>query len=510
MNIRNVINVVSALVVVIGIAIFTAVPVSWAMGDKPDVILQLTLSALIAIFAGIVFFVPTRVEKYNLGKREGFGIVTFGWIFAAAFGAVPFILVSGLNWYDAFFETMSGFSTTGASVLDNTLVLYNGQTLKDGIADLPKGLLYWRSLTHWLGGMGIVVLSLAIIPFLGIGGQELYNAEVPGPTSDQLTPRIANSAKILWGVYLLLSIVETLLLWPKMPLFDAWCHTCGTMATGGFSTKQASIGFYDSVYVDGVITIFMFLAGGNFVLHYRALRGKPLFHFKDEEFRWYLGITVVATFTITAVLMLSGANIISTKGLEVAPSLGASLQYASFQVVSILTTTGFCTADFAIWPVYASLLLIILMFIGGCGGSTGGGMKVSRFLLSFKYGISQIKRTLFPRKITNVHLNHKRVESGTLHKVMTFFFLFVALFVVFAILLSLYQYHDPRMTFDTAVSASIATLGNIGPGLDQVGATTCYAWMHWSAKLLLTLSMLLGRLEVYTVLVVFLPSFWKK
>jgi len=509
MNIRNVVNVVSALVVVIGIAIFTAVPVSWAMGDKPEVILQLTLSALIAIFAGIAFFVPTRVEKYNLGKREGFGIVTFGWIAAAAFGAVPFILVSGLHWYDAFFETMSGFTTTGASVLDNTLVLYDGTTLPEGIKDLPKGLLYWRSLTHWLGGMGIVVLSLAIVPFLGIGGQELYNAEVPGPTSDQLTPRIANSAKILWGVYVLLSIAETLLLLPKMPLFDAWCHTCGTMATGGFSTMQSSVGAFNSGYVDLIITIFMFLAGGNFVLHYRALRGKPLFHFKDEEFRWYLGITLIATVTLTLVLMWEGSVIQTTiPDVQYAPTFGAAFQYASFQVVSIMTTTGFCTANFAIWPAYGMLLLVVLMFIGGCGGSTGGGMKVSRFLLSLKYGISQIKRTLFPRKITNVHLNQNRVESGTLHKVMTFFFLFVALFVIFTLILSLYP--DEKMTFETASSAAIATLGNIGPGLDHVGATTTYAWMHWSAKLLLTLSMLLGRLEVYTVLVVFLPAFWKK
>jgi trk system potassium uptake protein TrkH len=506
MDIRNVINVVSALVVVIGIAIFTSVPVAWVMGDSSEVIMQLTFSALIAIFAGIIFFVPTRVEKYSLGKREGFGIVTFGWIAAAAFGAVPFILVRDLCWYDAFFETMSGFTTTGASILDNTLVLNSGKTLPQGIADLPHGLLYWRSLTHWLGGMGIVVLSLAIIPFLGIGGQELYNAEVPGPTSDQLTPKIANSAKILWGVYLLLSIIETLLLLPAMPLFDAWCHTCGTMATGGFSTQQSSVGYYNSVYVDSVITLFMFLAGGNFVLHYRALRGKPLFHFRDEEFRWYLLITLFATLTITAVLMIAGDPISSTSGLEVAPTFAASLQYSAFQVVSILTTTGFCTANFAVWPAYASLLLIILMFIGGCGGSTGGGMKVSRAMLVVKYGVGQIRRTLFPRKITNIHLNNKRVETRTLHKVMTFFFLFTALFVIFSLVLSLY----PGIDYETATSASIASLGNIGPGIGGVGATCTYAWMKPSAKMILTFAMLLGRLELYTVLVVFLPTFWKR
>ena len=506
MNIRNVINVVSALVVVIGIAIFTAVPVSWVMGDKPEVIIQLALSSLIAIFAGIMFFIPTRVKQYNLGKREGFGIVTFGWVAAAAFGAIPFILVEHLWWYDAFFETMSGFTTTGASILDNTLALSTGKVLDKGIQNLPKGLLYWRSLTHWLGGMGIVVLSLAIIPFLGIGGQELYNAEVPGPTSDQLTPKIANSAKILWGVYLLLSIIETLLLLPKMPLFDAWCHTCGTMATGGFSTQQASVGAYNSLYVDSVITFFMFLAGGNFVLHYRALRGKPLFHFKDEEFRWYFFITLFATLSIAAVLMIADEPIQSTSGLSVMPTLGASLQYSAFQVVSILTTTGFCTANFAVWPAYASLLLVMLMFIGGCGGSTGGGMKVSRAMLALKYGVAQIQRTLFPRKITNIHINHQRVDAGTLHKVMTFFFLFIALFVLFSMILSLY----PGIDYETATSAAIASLGNIGPGIGGVGATCTYAWMKPSAKMILTLAMLLGRLEVYTVLVIFLPTFWKR
>jgi len=508
MNIRSTINVTAALTVVIGLAVFTAVPVSWLMGDPSAVIIKIAMSAAITIVVGVAAFLLTKVEKYELGKREGFGIVTFGWILAAAFGSIPFVTAGHLCWYDAFFETMSGFTTTGASVLDSSLKLNNGTYLEDGIQGLPYGLLYWRSLTHWLGGMGIVVLSLAIIPFLGIGGQELYNAEVPGPTSDQLTPKIANSAKILWGVYLLLSIVETLLLLPKMPLFDAWCHTCGTMATGGFSTQQSSIGAYNSVYVDGIITLFMFLAGGNFILHYRALRGKPLFHFSDEEFRWYLGITLFATASITAVLMLAGKPIKSTAGLDIVPSFGAALQYASFQVVSILTTTGFCTADFAVWPVYAGILLVILMFIGGCGGSTGGGMKVSRFLLLIKYAVAQVERTLFPRTITNVHLNGKRVETKTLHKVVTFFALFIGLYVIFTLLLALFP--DPKMTLDTAASASIASLGNIGPGLANVGATSTYSWMHPAAKLLLTAAMLLGRLEVYTVLVILLPSFWKK
>lgn len=506
MNIRHVVNVVAALIVVIGLAILTAVPVAWLMGDSRIVIWELALSGMIPIIFGIFIFFMSRTKKYILGKREGFGIVTFGWTAAAIFGAIPFMIVSDLCWYDAFFETMSGFTTTGASVLDKTLVLDDGRTLKEGIADLPYGLLYWRSLTHWLGGMGIVVLSLAIVPFLGSGGQELYNAEVPGPTSDQLTPRIANSAKILWGVYLLLSVVETLMLLPSMSLFDAWCHTCGTMATGGFSTRQASVGYYDSAYVDWVIIFFMFLAGGNFVLHYRALRGKPLFHFKDEEFRWYLGITLLATASIAAVLMLAGNPLITTSGLKVVPSFLESVRYSAFQVVSILTTTGFCTADFALWPAYACLTLVILMFIGGCGGSTGGGMKVSRFLLLIKYGMAQVRRCLFPREISNVHLNKTRMSSDTLHKVLSFFFLFVSLFVIFSLALSLY----PGMDYPTATSAAIASLGNIGPGIGGVGASCTYAWLAPSAKLILSAAMLLGRLEVYTVLVVLLPTFWRR
>lgn len=506
MNIRNVLNVISALVVVIGITILTAVPVALAMGDSLKIAGQLLLSGIIPIIFGVIGYFSSRSESYSLGRREGFGIVTFGWFAAAAFGAIPFMIISDLTWYDAFFETMSGFTTTGASVLDNTLVLRDGSTLKYGIADLPKGLLYWRSLTHWLGGMGIVVLSLAIIPFLGIGGQQLYNAEVPGPTSDQLTPRIANSAKILWGVYILLSIAETLMLLPSMSLFDAWCHTCGTMATGGFSTLQSSVGGFNSAYVDVVITIFMFLAGGNFVLHYRALRGKPLFHFRDEEFRYYLLITIVATITVSAVLLWDKRNITTTDGLLKADNLLNSLRYSSFQVVSIMTTTGFCTADFAVWPAYATILLVVLMFIGGCGGSTGGGMKVSRFLLLVKYAGTQMQRCLFPHLISNVHMNNERVNTETLHKVSGFFFLFILLYVIFTLILALY----PNVDFETASSASIASLGNIGPGLAKVGATSTYAWMAPSAKIVLTLAMLLGRLEVYTVLVVLLPTFWKK
>ena len=506
MKFRRVINVVSLLVIVVGIAVLSSVPVSLMLDRNVDIALKLLVSGLIPVAAGLVMFAFSRGGEIFLGRREGFGVVTFGWLSVAAFGAIPFVLAGNLFWYDAFFETMSGFSTTGASVLDKSLVLTDGRMLENGIADLPKGLLYWRSLTHWFGGMGIVVLSLAIIPFLKLGGQQLYNAEVPGPTNDQLTPKIANSAKILWGVYVLLSAMETLLLLPSMSLFDAWCHTCGTMATGGFSTLQSSVGGFRSLYVEMVIMFFMFLAGCNFILHFRAQRGKPLLYFKDEEFRWYFFTLLVSTLLVSLMLLLRGGEIETSDGQLVSVGLLSALRYASFQVVSIMTTTGFCTANFATWPVFAAGLLVVLMFVGGCGGSTGGGMKVSRFILLVKYAWSQMQFCLFPHMVSNVRMNGKRIASDTLHKVVSFFFLFVMIYVIFALLLSIF----PGVDLATAASASIAALGNIGPGLGAVGPSSTYAWLRPEAKLLLTLAMLVGRLEVYTVLVILLPSYWRK
>jgi len=510
LNKRAVINVISALVVVIGLMISISGVVGWLMNDEKIAIAQMFISAAFSIIFGVIFYLLTRAKntKFQLGVREGFGIVALGWIAASAFGAIPYIIISDMHWYDAFFETMSGFTTTGASVLDDKLLLMNGKTLVYGIADLPKGLLFWRSLTHWLGGMGIVVLSLAILPFLGIGGQQLYNAEVPGPTSDQLTPRIANSAKILWGVYVLLTVAEVFLLWMgDMSMFDAWCTAFGTMATGGFSTQQSSIGYYNSTYFDIIICLFMFLAGCNFILHYKALRGKPLFHWKDEEFRFYFGLVVFSSILIAGLLMYDKVTIHTTAGLEVEPGLFSSLRYSTFQVISILTTTGFATANFNLWPAFAAILLVTLMFIGGCGGSTGGGMKNSRVILLLKYGKVQLERCLFPHLVSNVRLNKVRIPTGTLHKVMSFFFFFITIYLIVSLALC---FLDSNMDFRTSLSASIAALGNIGPGLGKVGATCTYSWITPSAKMLLTFAMLLGRLELYTVLVLFLPSFWKK
>ena len=510
MNKRAVINVISALVVLIGLMIVVSGVVGWLMNDDKDAVSQMFVCGAVSIVSGAILFFLTKREntEVRLGIREGFGIVTLGWLAASAFGCIPYIVISDMYWYDAFFETMSGFTTTGASVLDDNLLLMNGRTLVYGIADLPKGLLFWRSLTHWLGGMGIVVLSLAILPFLGIGGQQLYNAEVPGPTSDQLTPRIANSAKILWGVYALLTVAEVFLLWMgNMPMFDAWCTAFGTLATGGFSTHQASIGYYNSAYFDIVICLFMFLAGCNFILHYKALRGKPLFYWKDEEFKFYFILVVLSSVLIAGLLMYDRVIIHTTAGLDVEPSLFNALRYSTFQVLSIFTTTGFVTANFNIWPAFATILLVTLMFIGGCGGSTGGGMKNSRIILLLKYGRVQLERCLFPHLVSNVRLNKVRIPTSTIHKVVTFFFFFITIYLVVSLALCVL---DNNMDFRTSLSASIAALGNIGPGLGRVGPTCTYSWITPYAKMLLSFAMLLGRLELYTVLVLFLPSFWTK
>ena len=506
MNIKLVTRIVSSLVVVIGIAMLTSVPVSWMMNDSQMTTYLLFVSSFFTITIGSTVRYFSRKAQMNFGFREGFGVVTFGWLFASIFGSIPFCLISNFNWYDAFFETMSGFTTTGASVIDKTLTLANGANLTSGLLDIPYGLLYWRSLTHWLGGMGIVVLSLAILPTLGLSAHQLYNAEVPGPTEDQITPRIATSAKILWTVYILLSAIQVLLLWcGSMSLFDAVCTTFGTMATGGFSTQPASIGAYNSVYIDMVIILFMFLAGANFVLHYRFLRGKPLIHFKDEEFKFYFFVVLLSSITIA--IYLTGSNIVMTSGVTYNNAgFWESLRFSTFQVVSIITTTGFATANFNLWPAYCCLLLVVLMFLGGCGGSTGGGIKISRIQLLLKYSVAQIERRLFVRSLCNVRLNKQRIENSILHKTLSFFFIFIGIFVLFTLLLCWTGVDD----IVTATTASIACLGNIGPGLGKVGPDYTFAWMSAPAKIILAFEMLLGRLELYTVLVIFLPTFWRK
>lgn len=501
MKFKIVLRVISLLMVVTGLAMASSIPVSWIMNDQPVVMLELLLSSAVTIIIPLLIFFLFRNEQKHepIGFREAFAVVTFGWICASLFSAVPFMVVGKLSFVDSFFESMSGFTTTGASILNN-------------IEELPKGLLYWRAMTHWLGGMGIVVLSLAVLPILGVGGMQLFKAEVPGPISDQLTPKIADSAKILWAVYVLLTGIESICLRiAGMPWFDSICHSFATMATGGFSTKQASIeyyhnaaGFSGGVYIDTIITVFMFLAGCNFILHLNALRGKPLNYFKDEEFKSYAKIILFTVIASTLFLYFSDYSI---AGDYKEKGLGYMLQNTSFTTVSVITTTGFCTGNFELWPHFCRLSLLALMFVGGCGGSTGGGMKVSRIVLAYRYAKMQIARSFYPHMVTNVQFNKNRVSSGINHRTLSFIVIFIGLFVITAILLTILE---PAIDLESAASASIASLGNIGPGLGKVGAWENYAWFKDSSKMLLSFAMLAGRLEIYTVMVIFLPRFWKK
>ena len=507
MNFRLVIHLISLLIVLEGGAVCISSGVAALMQDSGrDILLLLECGFGIAIFGILGMLFSKHGESGQAGFREGFAVVTFGWLLISIFGSVPFIVVTEMNWYDAIFETVSGFSTTGATLIDSKLPLRTGKTLPAGIESLTYGILFWRSLTHWIGGMGIVVFSLAVLPILGSAGQALYNAEVPGvkTRSDQFTPRIASTARILCLVYLGLTLLETMLLFfGGMSLFDAVCHSFSTIATGGFSTKNSSIAYFNSVYIQLVVIIFMFLAGCNFILHFRALTGLPLKDYLNEEFRTFAAILSVSTLIITAYLFFSPDT---KSGMQFHHSFLNSFLAALFQVVSISTTTGFSTANYAEWPVAASWIIFGLMFVGGCGGSTSGGIKCMRVILLCKFSISELRRNIFPHALQNIRLNGERVAPSTINRVIGFLMIYILTGLIFQFLLALVC----KMDLLTAITASFSCIGNIGPAFGMLSPDKTFAWMTAPAKLLLALEMLIGRLELYTVMIFFLPSFWKK
>ena len=490
MNINVLIRAVAAIVGIVGVSMSSCVAIAWLMGDSGEVISAFFYSSLISILFAIASYVLSTKEG-KIGIREGFAIVTFSWLAVSLFGAIPYAWCGkDISYLDAFFETMSGFTATGASVLEN-------------LEEQPYAILYWRSLTQWLGGMGIVVLSLAILPLLGISGMQLYKAEAPGFSTNQLAPRVSNAVKLLWGTYILLSVLQTIfLLTAGMPLFDAWCQTCTTLATGGFSTKQNSIAGFNNGYIEIIIMVFMVLGACNFILHIRALRGDPRAYWKDEECKWFFILFSVAILFVAGNLFLSGWY---------EDDILTILRYSSFTVLSILTTTGFVIENYDQWPAYSRCLLLCLMVIGGCGGSTVGGMKLFRILLLTKYAFAHTLRCIYPRLLINIRLNQKRVDDLIMSRILSLFFIFFALITAGFLLLC---FIEPRLQehggLETAVSASFATFFNIGPGLAGIGPTETYAWMSNQSKLLLIFAMLIGRLEVYTVLVLFLPHCWRR
>ncbi len=477
----------------VGVAIYYQVA-----ADEPQTdLVTFILSAVLTVIVGFILRFSMRTRQQELGIREGFAVVALGWVTVAFFGAFPYMF-AGVFKTDGrlpltefsfcYFESLAGFTTTGATVLTE-------------IEHLSHAMLFWRSFSHWLGGMGIVVLAVAILPMLGVGGMQLFRAEAPGPQTDRLTPRIAQTAKLLWGVYLLLSIVETVLLQlGGMSLFDALCHTFGTMATGGFSTKNLSIAHYDSVYIDLVISLFMFLAGTNFALHYRALHGNVKAYLQDTEFKFYCIVIAVS------ITLISWNTVrFQVDGQVPYESMWVSLRYATFQVMSIITTTGYGTADFEKWPALSQFILVTLMFYGGCAGSTGGGMKQIRFLLLIKQSRAEIKRILFPHAVLPIRVNDRVIPAEVMTNVLGFFFFFIGIFAIVTCVMA-----TLGLDLVSAAGCTIATMGNIGPGLGSVGPTDNYAHIPTAGKFILSFCMLLGRLELYTVLILFSPNFWKR
>lgn len=484
------------------------------------------LSILVTLIAGLSLTAYCKRFREDIGIREGYAVVTLGWIVLTFFGCLPLFLFwilknDSLDAHsiavfltDAFFETMSGFTTTGSTILSNVEVI-------------PRGILFWRSMTHWLGGMGIITLALAIFPAMGVTGYGMFAGEVPGPTKERLLPRLSETAKILWGVYLLFTVVETLLLYAGgMSLYESLCHTFGTLATGGFSTKNLSIGEYNNLYFHWVIVIFMFLSGINYLIHYKVLlKGELTISLKDRELRFYTATVLLSILIVTASLLVFGlpetdesfqhyrfqkkayadfeAHVQKERELVSTPL--KAFNHAAFQVVSMVTTTGFCTADFDLWPDLTRYLLIVLMFFGGCAGSTGGGLKMIRMMTVFGISWREIRKLARPRWIAPMKVAGSAMPADRVINILALFNLFIILFVVCTGLMTLFV---PDLV--TAATSVVATLCNIGPGLNGISAYENYSWIPIPGKWILSMCMLLGRLEIFSVLVALKPSTWRK
>ncbi len=482
MHIRIITRFIATLILFLGLSM--AGPLLVAFLSKDSSIYAFLFSLIITSLTGLVLLVCTRnPESTQLNHRDGVAIVTLGWVMAGLFGTLPYILSGTIpDFTNAYFESISGFTTTGASILSD-------------IEALPEGILFWRSLTQWLGGMGIIVLSIAILPYLGVGGMQLYKAEVPSPVVDKLKPRISETAKTLWKVYLLFTFIEiVLLLAGGMPVFDAVCNAFCTMPTGGFSIKNMSIAHYNSVYFDFVFIVFMLMAGINFSLHYKLIKGDLKIFGRDAECRVFL--IMVAVFVILVTVNIHGS---------VYSSIAQALRHAAFQVSSIITTTGFVSADYETWPALSQLILLICMFLGAMAGSTGGGIKTMRIMLLARHGYQQIFRIIHPHAVTTLKLGGRPVPEEVLSSIWGFFILYLGIFVVASLIMA-----SLGLDLISSIGSVAASIGNIGPGLGMVGPVQNYSDIPLIGKWILVLCMLLGRLEIYTVIALFAPAYWRK
>ncbi len=479
MKYRIVLKVLGYLLLIIALGMVPPLIISTTLGESDMV--PFVISILATSFTGLILTQVKLENKAKIKTREGLAIVTLGWLFASLFGALPFYLSGSVpTFIDAFFETVSGFTTTGATIITN-------------IEILPRGLLFWRSFTHWIGGMGILVVAVAILQMMGSGGFHVFKAESPGPIADKIVPKIKDTAKILYTAYIIISLAEfILLMFGGMTAYESAIHTFGTLGTGGFSTRNASIGGFNNSYIYIVISIFMIMSGLNFSLYYDLFKGKWRDVVKNSEMRLYLGIILAAVVAIT----------INTN-ISLYHNWFDAFQHSLFQVTSIMTTTGYTSFDYEKWDTFSKAILFMLMFIGGSAGSTGGSIKVIRILALIKLIRREFTKILHPRSIVAIRINNQPVAEDTLLNISSFFVLYILIFVGGTILISL-----EGIGLVGAGSAVAATLGNIGPGFDFVGPTNTYADFSDASKLLLAFFMLLGRLELFTVLALFSPKFW--
>lgn len=505
MNWKIILNILGLLLMINGLFMLLGLPFSLYFGEGD--FQALLMSGGLTVLVGAVCWFLTRKHKKQLKKRDGYIIVALGWLVMSLSGTLPYILSGTIpDFASAFFETVSGYTTTGASVLTD-------------IEGSPKGILFWRAVTHWIGGMGIIVLTIAILPILGIGGMQLFAAESPGPSTDKLHPRIQETAKRLWLIYFGLTVVETILLeLGGMTFYDAVCHSFATVSTGGFSTKNASVAAFDSPFIQYVIIAFMFLSGVNFTLTYFGLKGKLRRVWQNEEFRTYLGMVLLATLVTVVTICLNQGSFSEQ-----------ALRDALFQVVAVVTTTGFVTADYTVWSPFITVIFFCLFFTGGSAGSTAGGVKLVRHIIIFKNSTLEFKRLIHPNAIVPVRFNGKAVSQQISYNILAFFIIFLGIFVLGSMVMAIIIEGAPILStdgqlihefasgegemmyrFSTAVGASASCIGNIGPGLGGVGPLQNYAWIPASGKLFLAVEMLIGRLELFTVLILFSPYFWKK
>jgi trk system potassium uptake protein TrkH len=471
-------------IVLLFIAFFMLFPLLVSFIHEGSDLMSLFKSFVITFIAGISLFLFTkRKKREDITHKEAFVIVTLAWIVTSLFGSLPYLLSGTFNSFtNAYFESMAGFTTTGASVMSD-------------IESVMKGVLFWRSMTQWIGGMGIIVFALAILPFLGTGGMQLFKAEVPEISVDKLRPRIIDTAKALWFIYIALTATDAALLYTAgMNSYEAICHAFTTMATGGFSTRSASIASFQNPSVEYITSLFMFMAGINYSIYFYVFKGNFLKLWKSSEFRFYLSVTVFSTILIMFYLRNSSYD-----------SLTDSFRYALFQVISIMTTTGYATADFEQWVPLTHVLLVILMFFGGMIGSTGGGIKQVRILLMIKQGYREMYQLIHPRAVTTVKLDDRFLDKEILGSIWGLIFLFLGIITI--AIIGMAAIGEDIVTSTTTV---ISAMCNVGPALGTAGPAENYASIPVIGKWILIFCMLTGRLEVYTVLILLVPHFWKK